>query len=187
MGRPKADLTDTTAPALKPRSRKAASPAESAPAEPGSNFPQLTDKAVIAAAKYAKAAPEKNRLEKRLKELKPVLLVAMGDAPMAYAGKHILTRTDVLGTPDVPGEKITHSMVGQNMPPKKGRGTIPRSTARRMPLPKAAAIAEGVKAIRDEFAPHVRRVGGTDDKLASIIAGEFGKLPAPVAPTAAAN
>ena len=52
---------------------------------------------------------------------------------------------------------------------------------------KAAAIAEGVKAIRDEFAPHVRRVGGTDDKLAGIIAGEFGKLPAPVAPVAAAS
>ncbi|ONG53299.1 hypothetical protein BKE38_12620 [Pseudoroseomonas deserti] len=52
---------------------------------------------------------------------------------------------------------------------------------------KAAAIAEGVKAIRDEFAPHVRRVSGTDDKLAGIIAGEFGKLPAPVAPAVAAN
>ncbi|MFC7556634.1 hypothetical protein ACFQU7_37065 [Pseudoroseomonas wenyumeiae] len=31
----------------------------------------------VLAAEYAKAAPEKNRLEKRLKEIKPVLLQAM--------------------------------------------------------------------------------------------------------------
>lgn len=109
---------DTAAP--KTRARKVSEPAATAPA--GTNSPVITDKAVIAAAaEYAAAAPEKNRLEKRLKELKPVLLTAMGDAPMAYAGKHVLTRTEVLGTPDIPGEKITRGMVGKELPPKKGR------------------------------------------------------------------
>ncbi|WP_278247622.1 hypothetical protein [Teichococcus deserti] len=42
-------------------------------------------------------------------------------------------------------------------------------------------------AIRKELAPHVRRVIGDDDKIAGIIAREFGKLSAPVAPGAANN
>ena len=102
----------------KPRAKKAAAPA----IPPGSNHPVITDPTLIKlAAEYAKAAPEKNRLEKRLKEMKPVLLQAMGDAPVAYAGKHVLTRAEVAGTPDTLGEKITRSMVGQHMPGKKGR------------------------------------------------------------------
>lgn len=108
----------------KPRTRKAAAAEAPAPvvAPPVTNHPVLTDPQLIAAAaEYATAAPEKNRLEKRLKELKPVLLAAMGDAPLAYAGKHVLTRTEVLGTPDVPGETITRGMVGKQLPPKKGR------------------------------------------------------------------
>jgi hypothetical protein len=108
-----------TTPAPKPRAKKMA--AETA-APPGSNHPVITDPALIKmAAEYAKSAPEKNWLEKRLKELKPVLLQAMGDAPMAYAGKHVLTRAEVIGSPDTVGEKITRSMVGQHMPGKKGR------------------------------------------------------------------
>ncbi|QTI82152.1 hypothetical protein IAI58_22630 (plasmid) [Roseomonas marmotae] len=106
----------------KPRAKKAAPPPEATPAPAGTNHPVITDPALVKlAAEYAKAAPEKNRLEKRLKELKPVLLQAMGDAPLAYAGKLVLTRTEVLGTLDTVGEKITRSMVGQHMPGKKGR------------------------------------------------------------------
>lgn len=125
MARKLADKPAPAAPA-KARTRKLAEteePAAAPAAVPaGSNHPVLTDPAIVkAAAEYATAAPEKNRLEKRLKDLKPVLLAAMGDAPMAYAGKHVLTRTEVLGTPDVPGETITRSMVGKQMPAKKGR------------------------------------------------------------------
>ncbi|EHM00543.1 hypothetical protein HMPREF9946_02583, partial [Acetobacteraceae bacterium AT-5844] len=104
--------------AAKPRAKKAAAPA----IPPGSNHPVITDpKLVKLAAEYAKAAPEKNRLEKFLKDTKPVLLQAMGEAPVAYAGKHVLTRAEVAGTPDTVGEKITRSMVGQHLPGKKGR------------------------------------------------------------------
>ena len=88
----------------------------------GTNHPVITDPALIKmAGEYAKGAPEKNRLEKLLKELKPMLLAAMGDAPMAYAGKHVLTRAEVTSTPDIPGDKITRGMVGQHLPTKKGR------------------------------------------------------------------
>jgi ABC-type oligopeptide transport system substrate-binding subunit len=105
----------------KPRAKKAAAdPAPAAPA--GTNQLVISDpKLVKLVADYAKAAAEKNRLEKLLKDAKPVLLQAMGDAPVAYAGKHVLTRTEVAATPDTPGAKITRSMVGQHMPGKKGR------------------------------------------------------------------
>jgi hypothetical protein len=105
--------------APKSRTKKAAADPV-APA--GSNYPVITDPALVKlAADYAKGAPEKNRLEKMLKDAKPVLLQAMGDVAVAYAGKVVLTRTEVIGTPDTPGEKITRSMVGQHMPGKKGR------------------------------------------------------------------
>jgi hypothetical protein len=117
----------------KPRAKKAEAPSasqllsrdfpapEPAPAA-ASNHPVLTDPKLIAMAEeYCKGAPEKNRLEKRLKELKPVLLAAMGDADMAYAGKRVLTRAEVVGTPDTVGEKITKAMVGQHLPGKKGQ------------------------------------------------------------------
>jgi hypothetical protein len=105
----------------KPRAKKAAAdPAPAAPA--GTNYPVITDPALVKlAAEYAKAAPEKNRLEKRLKEIKPVLLQAMGDASVAYAGTHVLTRTDVAELPETVGPKITRSMVGKHMPGKEGR------------------------------------------------------------------
>jgi hypothetical protein len=104
-----------------PRAKKAEAPAAPA-APPGTNHLVITDPALIKlAAEYAKGAPEKNRLEKRLKEIKPVLLQAMGNAPVAYAGKHVLTQAEVIGSPDTVGEKITRSMVGQHMPGKKGR------------------------------------------------------------------
>lgn len=108
----------------KPRARKAAATPPAAPAAPstGSNHPVISDPALIKLAEeYAKASPEKSRLEKRLKELKPVLLQAMGDAPMAYAGKHVLVRGEVLAVPEVEGPKITRGMVGQNLPGKAGR------------------------------------------------------------------
>lgn len=47
---------------------------------------------------------------------------------------------------------------------------------------KQAAIAAAVKDIRTEFATSLKRVGGTDDKVAGIVAGELGKLPS-LAPT----
>lgn len=106
--------------APKTRTKKATDAAQSAPA--GTNAPVITDKKLVALAEqYATAAPEKNRLEKFLKEAKPVLLQAMGDAPLAYIGNRVLTRTDVAATPDAPGPKITRAMVGQNLPGKDGR------------------------------------------------------------------
>jgi ABC-type oligopeptide transport system substrate-binding subunit len=103
-----------------PAKKAAAEPAPAAPA--GTNAPVITDPKLVAlAAEYAKGAPEKNRLEKFLKEAKAVLLQAMGDAPLAYAGKVVLTRTEVAATPEMPGPKITRSMVGQHMPGKQGR------------------------------------------------------------------
>jgi alkanesulfonate monooxygenase SsuD/methylene tetrahydromethanopterin reductase-like flavin-dependent oxidoreductase (luciferase family) len=107
--------------APKTRAKKAAAD-PTPPAPTGTNAPVITDKKLVALAdQYATAAPEKNRLEKFLKEAKPVLLAAMGDAPLAYIGKRVVTRTDVVGTPDTVGEKITRAMVGQHMPGKKGR------------------------------------------------------------------
>lgn len=41
---------------------------------------------------------------------------------------------------------------------------------------QAATVAEGVAALRAEFADSIRKVGGNDDKLAGIIVGELGKL-----------
>jgi hypothetical protein len=118
----------TTTTTRKPRTKKA-EPASASqllskdlPAAAATNHPVLTDpKLVKLAEEYFKGVPEKNRLEKRLKELKPVLLAAMGDADMAYAGKRVLTRAEVVATPDTPGEKITRTMVGQHMPGKKGQ------------------------------------------------------------------
>jgi hypothetical protein len=104
------------------KSRAKTAAADPAPAPAGTNYPIITDPALVKlAAEYAKAAPEKNRLEKRLKEIKPVLLQAMGDASIAYAGTHVLTRTEVAELPETVGPKITRSMVGKHMPGKEGR------------------------------------------------------------------
>jgi hypothetical protein len=46
---------------------------------------------------------------------------------------------------------------------------------------EATSIAAGVAELRAEFAQSVAGIGGTDDKLAGIIAGELGKL-APAIP-----
>jgi hypothetical protein len=71
--------------APKTRAKKAAAdPAPPAPA--GTNAP-ITDKKLVALAEqYALAAPEKNRLEKFLKEAKPELLQAMRQRPMSAIG-----------------------------------------------------------------------------------------------------
>ncbi|ONG58801.1 hypothetical protein BKE38_01855 [Pseudoroseomonas deserti] len=73
------------------------------------------------AEEYATGAAEKNRLEKRLKVIKPVLEAAMGGAPMATAGKRILTQGEVAAVPSVPAKTITAKMVGDVIPGKNGR------------------------------------------------------------------
>jgi hypothetical protein len=56
-----------------------------------------------------------------VKALRGDLLAAMGDAPTAYAGKRILTRSDVPDLPGTPNVVITREMVGQVIPRKKAR------------------------------------------------------------------
>jgi hypothetical protein len=118
--------------------------------------PIITDKKLVALAEqYALAAPEKNRLEKFLKEAKPVLLQAMRDAPTAYVGNRVVTRTDVVGTPDTVGEKITRAMVGQHMLGKKGR---PQSRTR---------SAADAPAARPEVVPATSACLATPDPTAA--------------------
>jgi hypothetical protein len=140
--------------APKTRAKKAAAdPAPPAPA--GTNAP-ITDKKLVALAEqYALAAPEKNRLEKFLKEAKPVLLQAMRDAPTAYVGNRVVTRTDVVGTPDTVGEKISRAMVGQHMLGKKGR---PQSRTR---------SAADAPAARPEVVPATSACLATPDPTAA--------------------
>lgn len=91
-------------------------------APPATNYPTIKDKTLIAMAEeYAVGAVEKNRLEKRLKVLKPALLAAMGDAPAAIAGKRVLNRGTVAAQADKPAVLITKAMVGTEIPAEKGR------------------------------------------------------------------
>jgi hypothetical protein len=107
-----------TAPA-KPRARKAA-PAATPPA--GTNHPVLKDKKIIAAAdEYATLKAESSRIERRLKELKPLLEAAMDGAPVAYAGKRILNLSYTEATPAGANQVITRDMIGQIIPGKAGR------------------------------------------------------------------
>lgn len=86
------------------------------------DVPVLRDSKIIkAAAEYAALKDESSAADKRLKQLKPILLKAMGDAPIARAGNHILRRNDVPPTPDAPDTEITKAMVGQMIAGKKGR------------------------------------------------------------------
>lgn len=95
---------------------------KAAPAVPGSNYPVIRDKRVIAAADeyYAKQA-EAKVLRGRLDELKEQLVAAMGEAPTVYAGARVLSLTAFLPVPALPERTIDKSMVGQKIPGKSGK------------------------------------------------------------------
>jgi hypothetical protein len=103
----------------KPRARK---PAASAAPLAGTNHPVIKDKKIIAAAdEYAKLKAEASRIERRLKELKPLLEAAMDGAPVAYAGSRILNLTRTEAIPAGDNQVITRDMLGQIIPGKSGR------------------------------------------------------------------
>lgn len=82
----------------------------------------IRDEAVIAAAEeYAAAKAQFDRLEARLKELRPVIVAAMGDAPQARAGWRTLILAVVPAVPATPDVVIDASMVGRTIPGRKGR------------------------------------------------------------------
>lgn len=102
--------------AIKPRS------VVPAIAPPGTNFPVIKDKAIIAKAEiYATKKAEIASLEAEVKALRPDLLAAMGGAPTAYAGTRVLSLNEVSAIPATENVKITRDMVGQVIPGKKGR------------------------------------------------------------------
>ncbi|MBO1077243.1 hypothetical protein [Roseomonas marmotae] len=104
----------------KPRAAKAEPAPTAAPA--GTNHPVIKDKKIIAAAEeYATLKKDASRIERRLKELKPVLEAAMDGAPVAYAGARILNLSVTEATPEGQNQVITREMIGQVIPGKAGR------------------------------------------------------------------
>lgn len=101
------------------RPAKKAAPEASAEA---TNYPVIKDKKIIAAAEeYATLKKEGSRIERRLKELKPLLEAAMDGAPVAYAGTRILNLSTTEAIPDGKNQVITRAMLGQVIPGKSGR------------------------------------------------------------------
>jgi hypothetical protein len=106
--------------APKPRAKKTPAAVPVAPA--ANNYPVLKDKKIIAAAdEYATLKAEGSRIERRLKELKPLLEAAMDGAPVAYAGKRILNLSRTEAIPAGDNQVITRDMLGQIIPGKSGR------------------------------------------------------------------
>ena len=92
----------------------ARAPAVAKAGNTGSNYPVIRDRiAVQAAADYADKLAEVKRLEKELKPLKQVILSAMGDAPEATFGLHVVSRTEVAPMAPTPNRIIDKSMIGQ--------------------------------------------------------------------------
>ena len=104
--------------ATAPKSSTKAATAEA----PANNYPVIKDKKIIAAAEeYATLKKEASRIERRLKELKPLIEAAMDGAPVAYAGTRILNLSTTEATPDGQNQIITRAMIGQVIPGKSGR------------------------------------------------------------------
>lgn len=100
--------------------RSKAAPA-ALPAPAGSNFPVIKDKAAVAAAEeYFGLTKEETRIRLRKKELKRLLVAAMGGAPTAFAGARVLTLNEVADVPGTPDRTITKDMVGQVIPGSSG-------------------------------------------------------------------
>ncbi len=88
----------------------------------GSNYPVIKDKAANqAATDYALKLAEVKRLEKELKPLKEKILAAMGGAPEAAFGTHIVSATQVAEIPAKPNVQIDKSMIGQIIKGAPGR------------------------------------------------------------------
>jgi hypothetical protein len=103
-------------------SRAQKAPVKAVAPAPGSNFPIIKDKTVIAAAEeYYGLLRDESRIEARKKELKPLLIAAMNGAPTAFAGVRVLSVSDVNAVPLTPDRIITKEMVGQTIPGGKGR------------------------------------------------------------------
>lgn len=109
--------------AASPKKTAAAKPtAAKAPLPIGSNYPVIKDKGIIAAAaEYARMDAQEKMAADRKKALKPILEIALGDAPTASAGTHIITKSVVAELPATPNVQITREMIGQVIQGKKAR------------------------------------------------------------------
>ena len=88
----------------------------------GSNYPVLKDKKLVAMVdEYARLSSEKSLAEARMKELKPEIEAALGDAPTAYIGTRVVSMTEVPAIPATPNRVITREMIGQVIPGERGR------------------------------------------------------------------
>lgn len=96
-----------------PDTKPVALPAAGAP---GSNYPVISDKKIVAlVAEYAKN-------EARNREIRPIVEAALNGAPIACAGAHVVKLTPVAPTLATPNTVISAAMVGQVIPGKKARG-----------------------------------------------------------------
>ncbi len=97
----------------------------------GTNYPKLTDPAVIEAAEaYVAAANAATQADKVKEALKPTLREALGEAPKAQAGAYVLSMSEVapsppklapVGSPTDPWDiVITPDMVGKIIRGKAG-------------------------------------------------------------------
>ena len=89
--------------------------------ETGNNYPVLRGKIVASVAEFARNAAEVKRLTALNDALRPLILAAVGDAPIACAGHHVVRVTVV---PDVPPDAprlIVKADVGKPYPSKPGR------------------------------------------------------------------
>ena len=78
------------------------------------NYPILKGRKILAVVEdYVAVAAEAKAAEARQKELRAEIIAAMGDAPVAIAGRHTLNVSTVAPTPEIPDQVVTKQMVGQ--------------------------------------------------------------------------
>jgi hypothetical protein len=82
----------------------------------------LRDAAQVATvAEYVALQLQAKATEDRLKLLNEAIKGMMGGAPVAYAGKHVLSLNEVPAIPPTENRLITAEMVGMVIPGTKGR------------------------------------------------------------------
>ena len=102
-----------------PRAVKSAAPTAVAA---GTNYPVIRDKAAIKAVEqFVSAKAEIDQLEAAQAARKALISDAMGGAPVANAGIHVITLTTVPPLPASSNFTITKEMIGQVVRGKKGR------------------------------------------------------------------
>lgn len=100
--------------------KTAAAPAAAAPT--ASNYPVLKAKDVVAAVeRYCEAKAAYELAKDVMEKAKPVIFEAMGDAPTAFCGARVLTRSVVSELPATENRAITKDMIGTVIPGRKGK------------------------------------------------------------------